>query len=87
MKKKSKTLHFPGLATLFSANLRRKRIALYLSQEQLAARAGLTTGYVSMIENGQRCPTFETVESLAGAMGIHDPRIMFHGVGRRDHES
>jgi transcriptional regulator with XRE-family HTH domain len=76
-RKKKETRHFPGLAALFAANLYRKRTALELTQAQLAARAGIAVGYVSRIERGERIPTFETVEHLAVAMGIHDPRTMF----------
>jgi transcriptional regulator with XRE-family HTH domain len=52
----------------FGAVLRRRRNAAGLSQEALAAKAGLHRTYVSMIERGQRTVSIETLHKLATAL-------------------
>lgn len=54
---------------LVAANLRRLRLAAGLSQEELAARAGLHRTYVSSIERAQRNLTLENIFSLANGLG------------------
>ena len=66
-----------SLAKSFQANLHRFRERAEISQSQLGARAGYTTGYVSMLERGLRMPTLETIERLGQAMGIQDARLFF----------
>ena len=57
----------------FAASLRRHRIAARLTQEQLAARAGLAARSVSQLERGRvRYPRPETVRLLGQALGL-DP--------------
>ncbi len=57
----------------FGGLLRRHRIAAALSQEELAARAGLSARGVSDLERGARtAPRLETVRLLADALGL-DP--------------
>ena len=46
-----------GALDRFAANVRRRRLALGLSQEVLAARAGLDRTYLSGLERGARNPT------------------------------
>lgn len=41
-----------------------------LSQEELAHRAGVTTGTFSVIERGRSNPTWGTVKSIARALGV-----------------
>ena len=77
---KSKASTRIDLEVLFRENLVRRREAadggIGLSQAQLAARAGFTAAYISLLERGLRSPPLETVQRLAGAMGI-DPRSFF----------
>jgi transcriptional regulator with XRE-family HTH domain len=54
----------------FAAAVRRQRVALGLSQEQLAERAGLDRTYISGIERGVRNPTLATAERVAAALGV-----------------
>jgi transcriptional regulator with XRE-family HTH domain len=59
-----------GLADKFAANLKRERVRKKLSQEALAAKAGLSVSYISMLERGQRTPPLDTLETLAKALTV-----------------
>lgn len=48
--------------------LREKRRKI--SQEELAHRAGITTGTLSLLERGQTNPTWATVKAIAGALDV-----------------
>ncbi|MBA2712246.1 MAG: XRE family transcriptional regulator [Rubrobacteraceae bacterium] len=57
----------------FGVELRRLRKATGLTQEELAARAGLTAKAVSVLERGERKrPYPHTVRSLADALGLSE---------------
>jgi transcriptional regulator with XRE-family HTH domain len=60
-------------AELFGRNLRKLRQATGISQEELAARAGLHRTYVSSVERGNRNVSLENIFALAGALRC-DPR-------------
>jgi transcriptional regulator with XRE-family HTH domain len=58
----------------FGAKLRLLRESAGLTQEELAARAGLTRNAVSALERGERRRRYpHTVRSLAGAMDLSEP--------------
>ena len=63
----------PGLADKFAVNLKSERLRRKLSQEALAAKAGLSVSYISMLERGQRTPPLDTLESLAKALAVSPP--------------
>jgi transcriptional regulator with XRE-family HTH domain len=58
------------LADKFAVNLKSERLRRKLSQETLAAKAGLSVSYISMLERGQRTPPLDTLESLAKALSV-----------------
>jgi transcriptional regulator with XRE-family HTH domain len=58
------------LARYFGAAVRRHRELMRLSQEEVAARAGLDRTYVSGIERGIRNPTLKAAQVLADALGV-----------------
>ena len=58
-----------SLTEIVTANLKKGRIRRKLSQESLAAKAGLSVSYISMLERGQRSPPLDTLEQLARALG------------------
>lgn len=64
------------LAAKFAANLRRERMRRKLSQETLAHKAKLSVSYISMLEREQRTPPLETLESLAGALGVSPTSLL-----------
>lgn len=56
------------LVAAFGLVVRRARINKGLSQEALAAKAGLDRTYVSSLERGRRNPTLTTQERIASAL-------------------
>ena len=48
------------------------RAAKGLSQKELAAKAGIGSSHVSLIEAGKRSPSLATVEKLCDALKIHE---------------
>jgi transcriptional regulator with XRE-family HTH domain len=53
-----------------AAVLRRLREDRGVTQEALAARAGITTGSYARIELGQSSPAWSTVRQIAGALDV-----------------
>ena len=58
------------------SNVKRLRLAMGLSQEDFAHRAGVHRTYISDIELGKRNPTIEIVEQLAGALDVLPGRLL-----------
>src|SRR5438105_14074818 len=54
---------------LFPHNLRRQRLAHFLSQAELARQSGLHALTVSRLESGRVKPSTRTVRALAQALG------------------
>jgi transcriptional regulator with XRE-family HTH domain len=52
----------------FGARLREIRLAQGLTQEQLAEKASVSLNFLNLIERGQRGPSFDSLERLAGAL-------------------
>jgi len=66
----------------FGARLKDHRQRLGLSQADLAA-AGVSSSYVSLLENGHRQPTPDVARLLAERLGV-DVEVLLHGVGADD---
>ena len=60
----------------FGKRLRELRTEAGLSQEKLAAKAGMARNFVSMVETGQRNVTLATVEKLAKALACRMADLM-----------
>jgi transcriptional regulator with XRE-family HTH domain len=58
------------LRELVRARIRALRRERGLSQEALCERAGISVDAVTRIERGSRVPTLDTLERLAGALGV-----------------
>lgn len=57
-----------NLQQIFGEMVRRRRNAAGLSQEALAAKAGLHRTYIGLLERGLRVPSIEVVRRLAEAL-------------------
>lgn len=54
----------------FAANLRHQRQLAGLSQEEMAARAGLHRTYIGSVERGERNISVDNMEQLASALSL-----------------
>ena len=59
----------PCARQLFSENVRKTRLALNFSQEDLAERADLHRNYIGGVERGERNISLDNMERLAKALG------------------
>jgi transcriptional regulator with XRE-family HTH domain len=59
----------------FAENLRRHRLERFLSQGELARRAGLHAVTLTRLEGGATAPSTRTVRALADALGV-EPRAL-----------
>ncbi|MEQ1856163.1 MAG: helix-turn-helix transcriptional regulator [Longimicrobiales bacterium] len=57
-------------AVAFGATIRKRRTELGMSQERLAAEAGLDRTYVGGLERGLRNPTLKVIWKLAAALAL-----------------
>ena len=64
------------LKTRIGDVLREKREKLGMSQEEIAARAGVDRTYVSILERGLKSPTLETLEKICEALGTLPERVI-----------
>ena len=58
-----------GILATLGGRLRQLREARGWSQRRLATAAGLSTGYIVLVENGHRLPSLETTVLLAELCG------------------
>ncbi len=63
----------------FGQRVRDERVKLGLSQEELAARAGLHRTYIGMIERAEKNITLENVEKIAKSLDIKID-LLFRGL-------
>ena len=56
--------------TGLGAAIRRERVALGISQEELAKRSGLQRTYISDLERGTRNPSVGSIQRIAQALGV-----------------
>lgn len=50
---------------------------LNLTQNELARRIGRSSGYLSQLINGERCPSAETRRRLMRVLGVSDFDVLF----------
>jgi len=67
------------LVTVFAENVRRRRLALGLSQEELAERAGVHRTYVGMLERSEKNVTIYNIERLAIALNATPASLLEPG--------
>lgn len=71
----------PSTKRILARNLRRLRFARALSQDDLAAEAGLRQALISAIEVGTANPTLDSLDRLASALGT-DLAVLFDRTSR-----
>ena len=76
----SKDLSSQPLRLIFAKNIRMARIHHGLSQERLAAEAGLDRAFVGTLERGQRNISIDNIELIAMAIGIPAHELMNPGL-------
>ncbi|MGN6259921.1 MAG: helix-turn-helix domain-containing protein [Ralstonia sp.] len=64
------------LVTLFAANVRRRRLELGLSQEELAEKAGVHRTYVGMLERAEKNVTIYNIERIAIALKVEPSTLL-----------
>jgi transcriptional regulator with XRE-family HTH domain len=55
----------------FGAIVHRKRRVAQMTQEELSHAAGLSTTYISLVENGHKAPTILVLRQLANVLGVY----------------
>ncbi|MFJ4352255.1 helix-turn-helix domain-containing protein [Pseudomonas sp. NPDC089428] len=58
------------LVRVFAANVKRRRLELGISQEELAERAGVHRTYIGMLERSEKNATLYSIERLARALQV-----------------
>ena len=66
----------------FGKRLRALREQAGLSQEALAAKAGIHRTYMGGVERGERNPCLRNIVRLASALGVH-PSSLFEHIEKR----
>ncbi len=66
------------------ANIRRARQEARLSQEELAAQAGINRTYLSQLENGHSSPTLEILERIARALSLSPSTLIVDAQAARE---
>lgn len=64
------------LVTIFADNVRRRRLALGLSQEELAEKAGVHRTYVGMLERSEKNVTIYNIERIAVALQVEPATLL-----------
>lgn len=68
--------HECDLVNVFAQNVRRIRVELGLSQEELAERAGVHRTYVGMLERGEKNVTIYNIERIANALKVAPSQLL-----------
>jgi transcriptional regulator with XRE-family HTH domain len=59
----------------FSENLRRIRLAAFLSQAELGRRSGVHAITITRLESGRTAPSTRTVRALAASLGVEPSQL------------
>lgn len=74
-----------SLRTALGARLRELRRSRGLTQEGLAVQLGVTPRYLAGIERGERNLTLDSVDALAGQLGVNALALLSEDEGSRAH--
>jgi transcriptional regulator with XRE-family HTH domain len=72
-----------NIREVLALNLRERRLAQGLSQEELAHRADLDRTYVSSLERCVYAATVDVVDKLAQVLGVDPSDLLKRPTGRR----
>lgn len=75
-----------ALIAAFADELRARRSALELSQEELAHRVGVNRTYMAKLELAQNQPTLTVLQAIARALAVPLPELM-SAVSTRQHKA
>jgi len=64
------------LPRILGNRIKRKRRLLNLTQEELAAKVGISPVYVGYIEQGRNTPSLEVLEKIAKALKIKTSELI-----------
>ena len=68
------------LRTVFARNLKDARTRAGMSQEALAAAAGLDRTYISLLERERYSVSIDTLESIAGVLKVEPHTLIMPGL-------
>jgi transcriptional regulator with XRE-family HTH domain len=68
--------HVQAEGEVFGQRLRELRQKYGVTQQQLSVATGLTEGYISNMERGQKVPSLTTILRLAVALGCRVTELM-----------
>jgi XRE family transcriptional regulator, regulator of sulfur utilization len=66
----------PPSRALLAKNLKKLRALRGIDQESLAAQIGMSRGFLSSIERGQKAATIDTLARLAEGLGVPIARLL-----------
>lgn len=69
------------LRAIFAENVRNLRKMRGLSQEALAAAAGLHRTYIGSVERGERNLSLDNIDKIAAALGVSPDSLLRSHVG------
>ena len=58
-----------------SAVIKQQRVAMSLTLQDLAARAGVSASHLGRIERGERCPSARTLRKIAKPLGFEEDEL------------
>jgi len=64
------------LQPVLAIELKKARIAAGLTQEELAAKAGISREYVNYLERGKRSPTVKVFIRICSALKMYPPDVL-----------
>lgn len=62
--------------------IKEKRVAMDMTQEQLAERTDLRAAYVGMLERGKRTPSLESFIAISDELGTTTDELLF-GIAKK----
>jgi len=72
-----------SISKQFGTAVRNRRLAVGMSQEKLAERAGLHPTYIGMVERGVRNATLDVAARIAKALKVELPKLIEESLQKR----